>query len=637
MAESATIIRDRLTALRSAMDAEQLDAFIVTHDDEYLSSSVTPDSRRVEFICGFTGSAGTAVILQPRRCTGPGSVTGISGTTHEALRSCALFTDGRYSLQARAQLDEQQFSIFSPTEVTPTAFLAAQLPAHSRIGIDLNTVSYQVYTELQSQLDDRHLELVGRDGSLVDGIWEERPQAPCTPVIIYEDEYNGCPSLVKRQNLAHELQDSGYDATVISRAETICWLLNIRGHDRPSLPVVNSRLVAFANESLEWYIDERHLDDQLRDQLSSHCGHLDVFPPESFAGVLRRLGTARCTVYIDPSANNAMILSTLHGGGATVIEGTGICELPKAIKNPLELAGAQQAHVRDGIALCRFLAWLDDLCRPTADPAAYPARVSGHSEATLSEHAEECRRLGDNYLEPSFDTISALGPNAAMCHYTHTSAPQPRALGADALYLIDSGAHYLEGTTDVTRTVLVGPGVTEEQRRLYTLVLRSHIALSTTLFPPGTSGLQLDAVARRPLWSEGLDYPHGTGHGVGHVLNVHEGPQNISTRSSLTPLAEGMILSIEPGYYRDGAFGIRLENLVMVARCTRRDCQHMLCFVPITLVPFDRRLIVREMLTAAERSWLNDYHARVRTVLSRSASTFTPLEADWLEQATQPL
>ena len=292
------------------------------------------------------------------------------------------------------------------------------------------------------------------------------------------------------------------------------------------------------------------------------------------------------------------------------------------------------------------MAWLENIAQPEiieiddngpeAGLAAYQERVAALDEAVLADKVEELRKEQGEYLQPSFATISALGPNAAMCHYNHAEVATPRKFGADSLYLIDTGAHFNEGTTDITRTVLVGPNVTEQMQLMYTLVLKSHIALASTIFPRGTSGMQLDAIARRPLWEHGCDYEHGTGHGVGHVLAVHEGPQNISVRSSTVALDVGMVTSIEPGYYEDGEYGIRLENLYKVCPCTQPGCQNMLCFEPLTLVPFDVRLIIREMLTVAERTWLNDYHQNVHSIIENAAD-LSEAEQAYLKEATAPI
>lgn len=636
---SKQVYKDRLHSLFDVMKTKNLDALIITHDDEYLSYELSDDCQRILYVCGFSGSAANLVIIKNINETKKNHEPLINKQTQEQyteLKACALFTDGRYLVQAKEQIDTDIYSIINRSELNECEFLIHKLPRQARVGIDLTTISYEQYLEFKKALKTAEIHLIGYDGSLVDLIWDDRPKAPCSAVQIYPDEYNGLPSLVKRQNLASSLRKNNIDATIISSPQNICWLLNIRGRDKASLPVINSRLVAYSNEAIEWYVDEERFNDDILDDLEEHYGHIDIFPPDRFDDLLERLNSSKCTVYVDPKATNAKIIGILLEGATKLIQGLDLCELPKAKKNYLEIAGMHKAHLKDGVAMCRFLAWLDDVTQVDniVDLDSYIKKVEDIDEAKLSERAESFRKVEGDYIEPSFDTISAIGANAAMCHYNFKESNTPKKLGVDPIYLIDSGAHYLEGTTDITRTVLVGPNLDDEIKRMYTLVLKAHISLTTTIFPRGTSGLQLDAIARRPLWDYGFDYQHGTGHGVGHVLSVHEGPQGISTKYSQVPLEEGMVLSIEPGFYKENHYGIRLENLVVVEKCTMQGCKHMLCFVPLTAVPFDKRLIVREMLTTKEREWLNNYHSHVNSLVKSASSTLSDFEVNWLNQAT---
>ena len=638
--ETTDILEDLYSLLRE----KELDGLIVPHDDEYLSYELTPECERIAYLTGFTGSAGFAVITDPQTSfqeefsiEHPLSAKGLDGKDFEITKNCAVFVDGRYTVQVDEQVDLEIFNTFNLRQVDPCTYLNALMPRNSKIGIDLRCISYKEFLKMQKLLESCDITLVGLSESLVDTVWEDRPKPQLSQVFIYVDEYNGCPVMQKRQALAETMRAKGIDATVISSPETICWLLNIRGNDRKGLPVINCRLVAYANEALEWYVDRGHLEtDGIESDLENHCGHLDIFQENRFDEVLDRLCNSSATVYIDPKTTNALTLKNLYEGGAHVIEGLGLCELPKAIKNETEIENERKAHIKDGIAQCRFLAWLDDVTalNNNFEEDAYQRRVEDIDEAVLAQKAESFRKVEGDFLEPSFDTISALGPNAAMCHYNHENAPKPKALGLDPLYLIDSGAHFIEGTTDITRTVQVGPNVTDEMRLAYTLVLKSHIALATTVFPRGTSGLQLDAIARRPLWDHGMDYAHGTGHGVGHLLSVHEGPEAISSRHSDIPLEPGMVVSIEPGFYKEGGFGIRLENLVVVEPCITPMFSHMLCFSPLTFVPFDKRLIMRDMLTAKEREWLNNFHQHVKEIISGNGTTLSEMEINWLNDAT---
>lgn len=631
---------DLLDALKEQIKANGLDALIVTHDDEYLSNELTPDCERIATLTKFTGSAGFVCVTVNQKSALPIEIDLESMQENFKIEHAqAIFVDGRYKVQVREQVNLDVYDTFNFAHFAPSDYILHILPKKSKVGIDLRCVSYQYYLDLKEKLNRGGIELFGLNENLVDTVWEDRPRAICSPVELYPDEYNGCPSLQKRKNLAKELRERGLDATIISNPETVCWLLNIRGRDRKYLPIINCKLVAYSNEAIEWYLNLDHLTDEVQSNLEDHMGHIDIFPEAAFDDVLNRLSSSNCKVYVDEKATNAYILNKLTESGANVIKGLGLCELDKACKNAIEIAGEHKAHLKDGVAMCRFLAWLDDITKAEqiSDREAYLRRVEDLDEAVLSDKAEYFRKIEGEYIEPSFATISAIGPNAAMCHYNHAEVSSPRKLGSDPLYLIDSGAQYLEGTTDITRTVLVGPNITEEIQRMYTLVLKSHIALASATFPRGTCGLQLDAIARRPLWDFGFDYEHGTGHGVGHLLGVHEGPQNISTKSSTVALEVGMVVSIEPGYYEANEYGIRLENLYEVCQCNRAGCQHMLCFEPLTLVPFDSRLIIREMLSTKERAWLNEYHQNVNSVIQNAASTLSDLEVNYLNQFTQPI
>ncbi|HAR80428.1 MAG TPA: aminopeptidase P family protein [Succinivibrionaceae bacterium] len=640
MTESNHLIyKQRIAALNDQLEQLKLDALLVTHDDEYLSYELTPDCERIKFISGFSGSAGYVAICRKTAVTIKQD-TVITGQHHEKIpvqHTAAIFVDGRYLIQVKEQVDLDSFDIFNYPAIYPADYFNAVLEKGSKVGIDLNCISYNEFINLQNDLAENDIELVPVKENVIDSIWTDRPEKTCSKVEIFPDEFNGEPSSQKKHNLALELRERDLDATIICDPESICWLLNIRGHDRPCLPVVNCRMVAYSNEALEWYIDDEHLIDTDPQELEKHFGHVDIFPESRFDEVLQRLCSSSSNVYADPKSVNAHILSTLHDGGAQVMEGLGLCLLPKACKNEIEIAGEFNAHLKDGVAMCRFLSWLDDITDIAnfKDQESFLRRVGDIDEAVLADRAESFRKVEADYIEPSFDTISALGANAAMAHYNYLTVKEPKKLGSDSIYLIDSGAHYMDGTTDITRTVLVGPEVSDEIMRMYTIVLKAHISLATLIFPKGTSGMQIDAIARRPLWDHGLDYAHGTGHGVGHLLSVHEGPQAISSHQSTTPLMAGMIISDEPGFYKEGNYGIRLENLLVVQECSQPGLQHMLCFAPLTMVPFDTRLIVKEMLTTKEREWINNYHQNINHVISNTVATLTDTEINWLNRATE--
>lgn len=642
-----SIYHQRIQILCELLEEDQLDALIVTHDDEYLSYELNEDEERLKYITGFSGSAGYAVItrnnseaIQNFLKNGAKLKSTINGDQVEATKNCAVFVDGRYVVQVKEQTDSEIFDCFNFPAISPTDWICNVLQKNSTVGIDLNCISYKEFLKIKEELDNFNINLKATDGNLVDKIWEDKPEAVVSDIMIFPDEYNGCPSPQKRQQIAQILRNKELDATVICDPESICWLLNIRGRDRKYLPVINCKMVAYSNEALEWYINTDHFkDDTLLERLQEHIGHIDIFSEDKFDDVLERLCSSSCTVYVDPDTTNAHTLLSLYEGGAQVIEGIGLCQLPKATKNHIEIAGEYKAHIKDGIAMCRFLSWLDNLTllETAENDDAFMRRVEGTTEADLASRALSFRKVEAGFIESSFATISALGPNAAMCHYNHENEKEPRALGKDSIYLIDSGAHFIEGTTDITRTVLVGPHISDEIRKMYTLVLKSHIALATVCFPKGTSGLQIDAIARRPLWDCGFDFAHGTGHGVGHVLSVHEGPQCISSKRSTIPLVPGMVISDEPGFYKEGEYGIRLENLLVVLPCTQPGMQHMLCFSPLTLVPFDNRLILKELLSQKEIDWLNNYHQNVNNVITNAATSLTESEVSWLINATKAI
>ena len=639
--QNNSVFEQRVASLRELLDQNDLDALIVSHDDEYLSYELNEDEERLKYITGFSGSAGYAVITSNDLKINEENIEINQDNTENGIvvdRDCAVFVDGRYVVQVKEQIDSDIFQDFDLAKVKPAKWISSVMPKNSTVGIDINCVSYKEYISIKNELGMNNINLVATENNLVDKIWTDKPASVISEISIFPDEYNGCPSPQKRQLIAQTLRDKDLDATVICDPESICWLLNIRGKDRAYLPVINCKMVAYSNEALEWYINPNHFkDENLQDQLQEHIGHIDIFPEEAFDDVLDRLCSSSCTVYVDPETTNAHVMTKLYSGGSKVSEGLGLCQMPKACKNHIEVAGEYKAHIKDGIAMCRFISWLDNLTaldKPTDSDETFLRRVEGVDEAELATRALSFRKVEAGFIEPSFATISALGPNAAMCHYNHENETTPRALGKDCLYLIDSGAHFIEGTTDITRTILVGPHITDEIKRMYTLVLKSHIALATLIFPKGTSGIQIDAIARRPLWDCGFDFAHGTGHGVGHVLSVHEGPQTISSRRSTVPLVPGMVLSDEPGYYKEGEYGIRLENLLVVMQCTQPGMQHMLCFSPLTLVPFDKRFIDKELLSQKEIEWLNNYHQNVNNVITNAATSLTEDEITWLNKAT---
>lgn len=643
MADPTNQLRVHFNAILSLLDKERADAVLIAHDDEYLSEELSDNCQRIKFLTGFSGSAGFCVIVRnfDKQAMKDGiSISSKNGKELTITHNAAMFVDGRYTVQVKKQIDNELYDAFNVSDILPEDYLTAVLERGSKVAIDLSCLSYSQYQRIKAKLSRNDIAIIDTGRNLVDEIWNERPEPKNTKVEIFPDEYNGCPSPQKRHNLALKLRERDLDATVICDPESICWLLNIRGRDRHCLPVVNCRMVAYSNGALEWYISDDHLEPDTFKQLETHIGHIDIFPENRFDEVLERLGNSSSTVFVDPETVNAHVINVLENGGAKLTMGLGLCQLPKAIKNHVEIAGEYKAHIKDGIAMCRFFAWLDELTglyENDLDEEAFHRNTKDTDEAVLADRAESFRKVEADYIEPSFDTISSIGTNGAMVHYNYKEAGCLKALGDGPLYMIDSGAHYLDGTTDITRTWLVGPGLTSEMRRMYTLVLKSHIALASLVFPKGTCGMQIDAIARRPLWNIGCDFAHGTGHGVGHLLSVHEGPQQISSHRSTIPLEPGMIVSDEPGYYKEGGFGIRIENLLVVQKCQRSGLTHMLCFSPLTLVPIDTRCLDLSLLNSEEKEWLNNYHQNVRSVITNAATTLSDTEISWLNQATSAI
>ncbi|MEK9900914.1 MAG: aminopeptidase P family protein [Rhodospirillaceae bacterium] len=588
-------LADRLGALRARLDEAGLDGFVVPHADAHQNEFLPPDAERLAWLTGFTGSAGTAVVLRER---------------------AAIFVDGRYTLQVRDQADGDLYEFRHLIEEPVAGWLTEHLPAGARLGYDpwLHTKSQA--ERLARAADRAGAELVPVAENPVDTTWTDRPPAPRTPVVPHEGRFAGRDSADKRTEIAEIIKGGGADATVLTQPDSIAWLLNIRGADVDHTPLPLSFAILHADASVDWFVAA----EKLTDELAPHLGdRVRVHVPEAFADALEGLAGRRVLVSADTAA--AWVFDRL--ADAEVLRGDDPVTRPKAIKNTTELEGTRVAHLRDALALARFLHWLD--CT---------APGGGVDEMSAAAKLEDFRRTGEHFRDTSFDTISGAGPNGAIVHYRVTPGTN-RALGDGELYLVDSGAQYLDGTTDVTRTIAIGTP-TDEMRDRFTRVLKGHIALAALRFPAGTTGAQIDAFARAALWQAGIDYDHGTGHGVGSYLGVHEGPQRISKAGGSVALAPGMIVSNEPGYYRAGEYGIRIENLVAVlpAEDIVGGERPMLGFETLTLAPIDRRLIDTVLLDRAEREWLDAYHARV-------ASEVGPLldgdVRDWLMAATAPL
>lgn len=574
--------QDRISALRSELAARGLNGFLVPVADEYGGEFIPPHARRLSWLTGFTGSAGLAVVLADK---------------------AAIFVDGRYALQVESEVDTETLEPRRLTRSSPAEWLKDH--GEGRIGFD---PWLHAPNDLR-QLDAVAAELVPLDVNPVDATWADQPPRPLGPIRPHDLRYSGRGGEEKRREVARTVVEAGCDAAVLEKPASIAWLLNVRGSDVAFAPLPLSRAVLRGDGAVEWFVDERKLVGDLRDRLDG----VSVLEPGAFPERVDALGGSR--VLLDPESASVWVDTRLRSAGAKISEGDDPCLLPKARKNRVELDGARACHVRDGAALCEFLAWLS-----RAGPTGTV------TERSAADRLLRFREAGDVFRGASFETISGSGPNGAIVHYRVT-AESDRTLRPGDLYLVDSGGQYLDGTTDVTRTVLVPGGeVSPEAKDRFTRVLKGHIAIASARFPAGTSGGQLDALARTSLWQAGLDYDHGTGHGVGSYLEVHEGPQRIAAKSGDAPLEPGMILSNEPGYYEPNAYGIRTENLVIV----RESEGGMLNFETITLAPVDLALVEPSLLAPDERSWLNAYHSRVR-------KTLAPLLSDsarrWLDAA----
>jgi Xaa-Pro aminopeptidase len=568
----------RLAALRAELGRRGLDGFAVPHADEHQGEYLPLRAERLAWLTGFTGSAGMALVLADE---------------------AAVFADGRYTLQVETQVDTALFTPQHLTEQPPATWLEAHMPAGAKLGYDPWLHTEVQVTGLRAAAEKAGGELVACADNPLDAVWADQPPPPIAPVEAHSLDFAGKASAEKRGEAAEALRAAGAEAAVLTLPDSIAWLLNVRGGDVARTPLPLSFAVLHGDAT------------------------------DELAAALDGLGRAGKRVLADRASAAAWVFEALRAAGATPVEGADPCQLPKAKKNDVELAGTRRAHRRDGASLCRFLARL---------AAETPARaegggdlVGGLGEIEAAERLLEFRRGNENFRDLSFDTISAAGPNAALPHYRVTLESE-RRLGLGELYLVDSGGQYLDGTTDVTRTVAVG-GPSPEMRERFTRVLKGHIALATARFPKGTTGSQLDTLARVALWQAGLDFDHGTGHGVGSYLGVHEGPQRISKVPNKVALEPGMIVSNEPGYYKEGAYGIRIENLVAVIEDEARpgDERPMLAFETLTLAPIDPNLVESALLTPEETAWLDAYHARVRETLTPLVDEAT---AKWLEAAT---
>lgn len=588
----------RVAALRAELARRGLDGFVVPRADQHQGEYAPANEERLAWITGFTGSAGVAIVL---------------------AASAVIFVDGRYVLQVRDQVDTSIFAVEHLVDNPPDKWLGANLPAGARLGYDPWLHTADDAERLANACVNASATLVPVESNPLDAVWTDRPPPPLGPVTVRPEKLAGEPSADKLKRVQAEIAKLKADALIISDPHNIAWTFNIRGSDvaHTPLPLSFARVPREGRASI--FIDARKLSNETRDYLETFA---DVREPGAFEDELTALGAAKATVRVD-SATGADAISRLIGAaGGTVARGIDPITQVKAVKNAAEIDGMRAAHLRDGAAVADFLAWFDR-----------EAPKGGLTEIDAVAALETFRRATGQLKEVSFPTISGAGPNGAIVHYRVTRATD-RKIAPGELFLLDSGAQYEDGTTDITRTIAVGTS-TAEMRDRNTRVLKGHIAIARALFPDGTTGAQLDSFARQFLWEAGIDFDHGTGHGVGSYLSVHEGPASISKRGTTVALKRGMILSNEPGYYKTGAFGIRIENLVLVIEATVAGAEKPVnAFETLTLAPIDRRLIEPNLMTAEEIAWLDGYHARVAKTL---APHVAPQTRAWLEAATKPL
>jgi Xaa-Pro aminopeptidase len=596
--DAAPAPASRLAALRVELKRRGIDGFVVPRADEHQGEYVPRRSQRLAWLTGFSGSAGLAIVLADR---------------------AAIFIDGRYTLAVRGQVDTDAFVPHQIPEQSPEAWIAENLTKGGKLGFDPWLQTVDGHERFARACQRAGGEFVSVDSNPVDAVWPDRPPAPLAPVLPHPDEFAGENSQAKRARIAGAVKAKGADVALITAPDSIAWLLNVRGGDVPRTPFALGFALLHGDGHVDLFMDRRKVPDRTLAWLGNA---VTLAPPDELASALDMLGKVGKRVLIESATAPMWAATRLQAAGVALIRDADPVALPKACKNAVELEGIRRAHRRDGAAVSGFLGWLS---RESTNRKLREIEASDRLQA-LRQETGKLRDL-------SFDTISGAGPNGAIVHYRASEASQ-RTLEPGSLYLVDSGGQYRDGTTDITRTVAIGTP-SPEMRDRFTRVLKGHIALAMARFPAGTTGSQLDALARYALWQAGLDYDHGTGHGVGAYLSVHEGPHRISKMANNVALQPGMIVSNEPGYYKTDAYGIRIENLVAVreAKIDGADRRY-LEFETLTLAPIDLACIEPGLLTDAERQWLNDYHRRVRETVGPEVDEATRA---WLAEATRAL
>jgi Xaa-Pro aminopeptidase len=595
--ETGVALTARLSAFREELARRNLTGFVVPRADQQQNEYVAPSEERLAWLTGFTGSAGLAIVLN---------------------REAAVFVDGRYTLQAAKQVDAKAWRVEPLVDPPPEAWLGKHLVAGDRLGFDPWLHTSAAAERLAAACAKAGAELIAVDSNPLDAVWTERPAPPLAPVTVHGPQFSGEAEAEKLKRIGQEIDKLGVDALVLSDSHAVAWTFNIRGGDVSHTPLPLSFAVVPKTGRPTVFIDHRKLSNSVRDHLEQTA---DVAEPGALTPKLIELARSGGSIALDSTTAADALSRLISTAGGKPVRGNDPVSLLKAAKNLTEIEGTRAAHRRDAVALARFLAWIDR-----------EAPTAALTEIDAVEALETFRRDTGALKDVSFPTISGTGPNGAIVHYRVTRKSNRRISPGDLL-LVDSGAQYEDGTTDVTRTIAIGTPTMEMCDR-FTRVLRGHIAIARALFPDGTTGAQIDTLARQFLWQAGIDFEHGTGHGVGSYLSVHEGPARIS-KLGTTPLKRGMILSNEPGYYKTDAFGIRIENLELVVGADVAGAEKPVnAFETLTLAPIDRRLIDLNMLSADELSWINDYHERVRHAVRSHVDEATKV---WLEAATAPL
>ncbi len=598
MAKRTTVPSSRVATLRAELRKRKLSGFIIPRQDEFQGEYVATYAERLRWLTGFAGSWGLAILT---------------------LKKGAIFVDGRYTIQVREQVDTTVFKPQHLVDQPPTAWIAKNLKKADKLGYDPWLLTADQTDRFAKACAGVGAKLVSLKTNPIDAIWTGQPPRPAAAIAAQPTQFAGRKPAEKLKDVSAALAEAKSDAVVLTMSDSVAWVFNIRGFDVPYTPVVLAYAILHRQGKAELFIAAAKLPEDV----AAHLAKIAIVKkPSAIEASLTALGRKKKSVLIDPVTAPSRIREVLVKSGARIVHASDPCVLPKARKNKTEQQGARAAQTRDGVAVSRFLCWLESA-----------APQGGQTEMSVADKLEEFRKATGVLLDLSFDSISAAGPNAAIPHY-HVTAERSRPLELNEIYLIDSGAQYQDGTTDITRTTIVG-APTDEMRDRFTRVLKGMIGISRLRFPKGTCGSQLDVMARASLWQAGLDYDHGTGHGVGSYLSVHEGPARIN-KTDRTPLEPGMILSNEPGFYKQGHFGIRIENLLLVHEAQEIEGgeRPMLGFETLTLCPIERRLINRHLLTKDEVLWLDAYHARV---LKEVGDHLSGDELDWLNRACAPL